>query len=48
MAPGDVPVFWACGITPQQAAIEAQVELLIAHHPGNLFVTKQRIVGDIV
>jgi uncharacterized protein YcsI (UPF0317 family) len=34
-----VPVFWACGVTPQQAALEAKVELFIAHAPAHGFVT---------
>jgi uncharacterized protein YcsI (UPF0317 family) len=32
-------VFWACGVTPQQAALEAGVELLLAHSPAHGFVT---------
>jgi uncharacterized protein YcsI (UPF0317 family) len=39
MPEGLVPVFWACGVTPQQAALEAKVELLIAHAPAHGFVT---------
>jgi len=35
---GDVPVFWACGITPEAAGIEAQVELMITHKGGHMFV----------
>jgi uncharacterized protein YcsI (UPF0317 family) len=34
-----VPVFWACGVTPQQAALDAKVELLIAHAPAHAFIT---------
>ena len=34
-----VPVFWACGVTPQSAALAAGVELLIAHAPAHGFVT---------
>ena len=34
-----VPVFWACGVTPQQAALEAKIDLLIAHAPAHGFVT---------
>jgi uncharacterized protein YcsI (UPF0317 family) len=34
-----VPVFWACGVTPQEAALQAKVELLIAHAPAYGFVT---------
>jgi uncharacterized protein YcsI (UPF0317 family) len=36
---GLVPVFWACGVTPQRAALEAKVGLLIAHAPGHGFIT---------
>ena len=36
---GLIPVFWACGVTPQQAALAAEVELLIAHAPAHGFVT---------
>ncbi|MFI0486581.1 putative hydro-lyase [Actinomadura sp. 9N215] len=43
LAPGDVPVFWGCGITPQQAAIESCAELMITHYAGHMFVTSQRI-----
>jgi uncharacterized protein YcsI (UPF0317 family) len=35
-------LFWACGVTPQQAALDAQVELLIAHSPAHGFVTDLR------
>jgi uncharacterized protein YcsI (UPF0317 family) len=36
---GEVPVFWACGVTPQAVAIEARPPLLITHKPGHMFVT---------
>lgn len=35
---GVVPVFWACGVTPQEAALAAGVDL-IAHAPAHGFVT---------
>jgi uncharacterized protein YcsI (UPF0317 family) len=35
-------VFWACGVTPQQAAIESKQELMIAHAPAHGFVTDLR------
>ena len=38
--PGDVPVFWACGVTPQQVALESRPELMITHATGHMFVTK--------
>ena len=34
IAPGEVPVFWACGVTPQVAICEARCELAITHSPG--------------
>ncbi len=39
IAPGEVPVFWACGVTPQAVAMAARPELFIAHAPGHMFVT---------
>ena len=36
---GEVPVFWACGVTPQVALVEAGCELAITHSPGCMFVT---------
>ena len=37
--PGDVPVFWACGVTPQAVAIASKPPLMITHAPGHMFVT---------
>jgi len=37
--PGEVPVFWACGVTPQLALEAARCELAITHSPGCMFVT---------
>jgi uncharacterized protein YcsI (UPF0317 family) len=39
---GEVPVFWACGVTPQAVAMEAKPDLLITHKPGHMFVTDLR------
>ena len=39
VADGRVAVFWACGVTPQQAALDAEVELLLAHSPAHGFIT---------
>lgn len=39
---GEVPVFWACGVTPQAVAMEARPSLLITHKPGHMFVTDLR------
>lgn len=43
MEPGDVPMFWACGVTPQQAAMEAGIDLMVSHATGHMFVTKLRV-----
>jgi uncharacterized protein YcsI (UPF0317 family) len=39
---GEVPVFWACGVTPQAVAMEVRPPLLITHKPGHMFVTDLR------
>jgi uncharacterized protein YcsI (UPF0317 family) len=36
---GELPVFWACGVTPQAVAVAARIPLLITHAPGHMFVT---------
>jgi uncharacterized protein YcsI (UPF0317 family) len=36
---GDVPVFWACGVTPQAALMASRPPFAITHAPGNMFVT---------
>jgi uncharacterized protein YcsI (UPF0317 family) len=40
--PGEMPVFWACGVTPQAAAVESGLPLVITHKPGHMFVTDLR------
>lgn len=37
--PGDVPVFWACGVTPQAALTASRPPFAITHAPGHMFVT---------
>ncbi|NMF90831.1 putative hydro-lyase [Aromatoleum petrolei] len=37
--PGEVPVYWACGVTPQSVVMEARPELCITHAPGSMLVT---------
>jgi uncharacterized protein YcsI (UPF0317 family) len=39
---GEVPVFWACGVTPQAVAMEARPPLLLTHAPGHMFLTDLR------
>lgn len=39
MRDGDIPVFWACGVTPQAAIVAARPALAITHAPGYMLVT---------
>lgn len=36
---GEVPVFWACGVTPQIAILRARPEIAITHEPGHMLIT---------
>lgn len=40
--PGDVPVFWACGVTPQAAVMASQLPFAITHAPGYMLITDAR------
>ena len=35
----EVPVFWACGVPPQQAAAKAKPSLMITHSSSHMFIT---------
>lgn len=37
--PGEVPLFWACGVTPQQAIMQARPAICITHTPGHMLIT---------
>ncbi|MFD9892953.1 putative hydro-lyase [Amycolatopsis sp. NPDC059027] len=37
--PGDVPVFWACGVTPQAALMASRPPFAITHAPGYMFIS---------
>lgn len=39
VGPGEVPVFWACGVTPQVAIEAAGLPLCITHKPGHMLLT---------
>jgi uncharacterized protein YcsI (UPF0317 family) len=39
----ELPVFWACGVTPQAAIAAARPDLCITHYPGAMPVTDRRI-----
>ena len=36
---GLTPVFWACGVTPQEVALASKPRLMITHAPAHSFVT---------
>jgi uncharacterized protein YcsI (UPF0317 family) len=35
----EVPVFWACGVTPQAVVMKAKPDLCITHTPGHMFIS---------
>lgn len=37
--PGEVPVFWPCGVTPQNVVMETKPDLVITHAPGHMLIT---------
>src|SRR5262245_14340931 len=37
--PGEIPVFWACGVTPQAVVMQAKPAFCATHKPGHMFVT---------
>ena len=42
LAPDEMPVFWACGVTPQVAVRSARPPLAITHTPAHMLVTDRR------
>ncbi len=42
IAEDQMPVFWACGVTPQAVAMKARPPLMITHSPGHMFITDRR------
>ncbi|MFH8295267.1 putative hydro-lyase [Streptomyces sp. NPDC018059] len=40
--PDDIPVFWACGVTPQAAVMASRPPFAITHAPGRMFITDAR------
>jgi len=48
MRPGDVPVFWGCGITPQLAVAQAKSRYMIAHYPEHMFIADRTSEEDAV
>lgn len=38
----ELPVFWACGVTPQAVIAKAKPEFCITHYPGAMLVTDRK------
>jgi uncharacterized protein YcsI (UPF0317 family) len=36
---GEVPVYWACGVTPQNVLLQAKLPLCITHSPGHMLIS---------
>ena len=39
---GELPVFWACGVTPQSVIASVKPEFCITHAPGSMLITDLR------
>ena len=44
----ELPVFWACGVTPQAVATTSRPELMITHAPGHMFVTDEEEIRQTI
>jgi uncharacterized protein YcsI (UPF0317 family) len=42
VTPGEMPVFWACGVTPQAVMMQAKPVLALTHAPGHMFISDRR------
>ncbi|WP_386172261.1 putative hydro-lyase [Sulfitobacter sp. R86518] len=36
---GEVPVYWACGVTPQNVLLDARLPICITHSPGHMLIS---------
>ncbi len=36
---GEIPVFWACGVTPQAVVMASKPDFCITHSPGHMFIS---------
>jgi len=39
---GELPVFWACGVTPQAVIAQVRPDFCITHAPGSMLITDLR------
>ena len=47
LPPGHVPMFWACGVTPQVAIEAARLPLCVTHKPGHMLITDVAEDADV-
>lgn len=40
--PDEIPVFWACGVTPQSVILESRPDFAMTHAPGSMLITDLR------
>nr|WP_233191312.1 putative hydro-lyase [Sporosarcina sp. P20a] len=38
----EIPVFWACGVTPQAVAMQSKPSIMITHSPGCMFISDRK------
>lgn len=38
---GEIPVFWACGVTPQAVVMSSKPSICITHAPGHMLVLSE-------
>ena len=39
---GTIPVFWACGVTPQAAVMQSKPPIAFGHAPGHMLITDKK------
>lgn len=44
----EVPMFWACGVTPQAVAMASKTEWMITHAPAHMFLSDRHYEEDAV
>ncbi|WP_375228324.1 putative hydro-lyase [Roseobacter sp. S98] len=47
VCPGEVPVYWACGVTPQNVLMKAKIPFCITHAPGHMLIADVAEDADI-
>ena len=47
LKPNEIPVFWACGVTPQSVLEKAKPDFCITHSPGKMLITDKLNGSDV-